>query len=226
LFKLFLHNSLDEGVANVTVIYGATEYVLPVRVEIPHLNSAVLGKDGGAVQAIDRSMVMVAPGALKDNATVSIKQLSQDELTLAIPEQDYSFAGAFKLDVGDNPLDVPLQIAIPNTLGLAPGTEVFFMRQAQLPDSTGDWKPIWMMEESGVVGDDGMIRTSSPPWNGAYQSGTYTITVPKFEYRIVNFDVNAALLGATFMGIALVGAGIATSTGVSKGVNAFLFEWH
>ncbi|MCC5669344.1 hypothetical protein LC653_37310 [Nostoc sp. CHAB 5784] len=176
-----LITALDEGIANVTVIYGGAEKVIPVQVEIPQLGSATLGINGGAVQAIDGARVMIAPGSLTEDTTVSIQQLNPQELTLPTPE-GFSFAGAFKLDLGNNSLALPAQLAIPAPADLAPGTEVFFLRQGELPDADGNWKSIWFVEESGVVTADGMIRTSSPPWPGVAQGGTYTIAVPKFSY--------------------------------------------
>ncbi|MBW4496375.1 MAG: DNA/RNA non-specific endonuclease [Oscillatoria princeps RMCB-10] len=49
------------------------------------------------------------------------------------------------------------------------------MRFGALPDETGTWNPIWLQEESGVVGADGMIRTSSPPWPGIIRPGEYIV---------------------------------------------------
>ena len=179
-----LITTLEEGIANVTVIYGGAEKVIPVQVETPHIGSTVLGTNGGAVKSsFDGSTVMIAPGALKENTTVSIQQLLQDELTLPMPE-NFSFAGAFKLDIGNDSLALSAQLAIPAPADLAPGTEVFFLRQGELPDANGNWKSIWFAEESGVVTADGMIRTSSPPWPGVAQGGTYTIAVPKFSYSV------------------------------------------
>ena len=62
------------------------------------------------------------------------------------------------------------------------GQEVFFLRQGELPTEDGSLKSYWFIEESGIVGTDGMIRTSSPPWPGVKQEGTYTVAVPKFTY--------------------------------------------
>lgn len=200
-----LITALDEGVAAVTIVHGAAELVVPVRVELPQLDTATLGVNGGVVQASDGAMVMVAPGALEENTTVSIGQISQAELTLAIPE-NFSFAGAFKLDVGDDPLAVPVQLALPAPEGLTPGTEVFFVRKEELPDTTGAMKPIWMMEESGVVGADGMIRTASPPWKGAYRSGEYSLVIPNFEYSVEHLLLAVAAYTA---GAFLIAAGIA-----------------
>lgn len=216
-----LITTLDEGIANVTVVYGASEFVVPVQVETPYLGSASLGTQGGAVQALDGATVMVAPGALAGNTTVSIQQLRQDQLTLAIPE-DYSFAGAFQLNMGNDPLNVPVQLAIPAPIGLAAGTEVFFMRQTELPDATGVWKPIWLMEESGVVGTDGMIRTQSPPWEGVRSSGTISIAVPSFNYNVAKAILQNDLYeqGVFYLTAAGVAAPINSRMGLSFGLDA------
>lgn len=58
------------------------------------------------------------------------------------------------------------------------------MRAGEIPDVSGTWSPAWIVQESGIVGTDGMIRASSPPWTGVASGGTYTIAVPKFEYHI------------------------------------------
>ncbi len=72
-------------------------------------------------------------------------------------------------------MNVPAQLAIPAPAGLPAGTEVYFMRKGALPDETGTWNPIWLQEESGIVGADGMIRTSSPPWPGIIRPGEYIV---------------------------------------------------
>ncbi|MEO1429922.1 MAG: hypothetical protein AAFS12_14355 [Cyanobacteria bacterium J06632_19] len=86
------------------------------------------------------------------------------------------------IEGGNNAFAIPAQIAIPAPNGIEVGQEVFFLRQGELPTEDGSLKSYWFIDESGIVGADGMIRTSSPPWPGVQQSGTYTIAVPKFTY--------------------------------------------
>jgi hypothetical protein len=179
-----LITALDEGVANVTVINAGTLTTVPVQVSLPSLNSAILGMKGGAVQAVDGALVTIAPGALFTDTTVSISQIAQANLPLTLPES-FGFAGAFQLNLGNDPLLVPTQIAVPAPAGLAAGTEVLFMYVDQVPDAAGVFKPTWVVEESGIVGADGFIRTQSPPWRGVTRTDTYTIAVPKFRYKIV-----------------------------------------
>ncbi|WP_404783509.1 putative Ig domain-containing protein [Altericista sp. CCNU0014] len=192
-----LITALDEGVATVTVINAGTLVTVPVQVQLPSFNSAVLGTKGGAVLAADGALVTIAPGAMLTDATVSIHQIAQSNLPLALPDT-FAFAGAFQLEVGSQALDIPAQIAIPAPEDLAAGTEVFFMRLDKVPDNNGVLQPVWVVEESGVVGADGIIRTQSPPWPGARVTGTYTLAVPKFRYKIIE-----AVLPTSLMPLAL-----------------------
>jgi len=166
--------ALGEGIANVTVIDGAAEKVVPVRVKTPLMGPAILGVDGGAVQASDGSVVMVAPSALTQDTTVNLTPLSSATLPLPFPNS-MEFAGAFDLDLGDTGLNIPVQLAIPAPANAPVGTEVLLMRQGSLPDAAGNWNQTWLIQESAVVGADGFIRTTSPPFPGVTQSGTYTI---------------------------------------------------
>ncbi|MBF2017605.1 MAG: beta-propeller fold lactonase family protein [Rivularia sp. T60_A2020_040] len=195
----------ESGTANVTVIYGAAEEIIPVRIDQPILGGeATITADGGVVQDESGATVMVAPGALSSDTTVNIMKLTESQLNLPVPD-GFTFASGFQLDIsGNDAFEIPAQIAVPAPLGVEVGQSVFFLRQGELPTEDGSLRSHWFVEESGVVGADGMIRTSSPPWAGVKQSGTYTIAVPKFTYPEPNSDIGliadfveqSALLGA------------------------------
>jgi Lactonase, 7-bladed beta-propeller len=201
-----LITAVATGSGSVTVIQGGIEEVIPVRVELPHIGSTILGRDGGVVQSTDGATVLLGQGALKQDTPVTIEQVRQENLPVAMPE-NFDFVGAFRLDVGNSELGIPAQIAVPAPAGLAVGKEVFFMRQEMLPDSTGIMRPVWLVEESGIVGTDGFIRTQSPPWTGAKNTGLYTIAVPKFEYKVFVMPLPAEArfaVGLAFMGFGLL----------------------
>jgi len=183
--------ALGEGIANVTVIDGAAEKVVPVRVKTPLMGPAIVGVDGGAVQASDGSVVMVAPSALTQDTTVNLTPLSSATLPLPFPNS-MEFAGAFDLDLGDTALNIPVQLAIPAPANAPVGTEVLLMRQGSLPDAAGNWNQTWLIQESAVVGADGFIRTTSPPFPGVTQSGTYTIGLLPAGMPSVSSIVNAS----------------------------------
>jgi hypothetical protein len=200
------------GIANVTVINGGAEAIIPVLVELPHASGSTLGTNGGAVRAVDGAIVTIAPGALATDTPVSIQQLSQAQLTVPLNDQ-FNFVGAFKLDVGTQDLTTPVQLALPAPSGAVVGQEVFFMRQDTIPDANGRTRPIWIIVESGKVGADGMVRSTSEPWPGAYRSGTYTVATPNFAYQIAFtkavLDDLKAFYGAALLALSsgtLVGA--------------------
>jgi Uncharacterized protein conserved in bacteria len=166
--------AVGEGIASVTVIDGGAEKVVPVRVKTPLMGPAILGVDGGVVQGSDGSKVMVAPSALKQDTTFGITSLSRESLSLPIPA-GFEFAGAFNLDFSGDKMNQPAQLAIPAPSGLAVGTQVYFMRKGAIPDETGTPNPMWLQEESGIVGSDGFIRTQSPPYPGIVKPGEYMV---------------------------------------------------
>jgi DNA/RNA endonuclease G (NUC1) len=166
----------EEGVTNVTVIHGAAEQVVPVRISVPAASGAILGVNGGAVTGSDGSIVMLPPGALAEDTAISLTQLDRNNLSLQFPD-GLEFAGAFNLDLGGSDLKLPAQLAIPAPAGLSPGTEVLFMRKGSLPDADGNQNPTWLIAESGVVDANGTIRTNSPPFSGIEESGEYAMLV-------------------------------------------------
>ena len=87
----------------------------------------------------------------------------------------FTFAGAFNLNIGDQRLGVPVQLAIPVAPGIPAGTVVIFYRAGQTVDATGKIVPIWWETEDGVVGADGMAHTASPPEEGSHDSGLYIV---------------------------------------------------
>jgi large repetitive protein len=143
---------------------------------------------------------------------VSIQQITASEVSQPLPP-DYNFVGAFKLNVGDDELVTSAQIAINAPKDLAVGTEVFFLQKGEIPNEKGELVPIWFMEESGRVGADGMIRTSSPPWNGVKKTGEFVVAIPTFTY-------SAALVSAIISQVAALHAGalfVGALSGIASG---------
>ncbi|MEG4336309.1 DUF4114 domain-containing protein [Microcoleus sp. D3_18_C2] len=194
--------AIEEGVTNVTVIHGAAEQVVPVRVSLPAAAGTILGVNGGAVTGSDGSIVMVPPGALAENTAISLTSLSSNALSLQLPD-GLQFAGGFNLDLGDESLKLPAQLAIPAPAGLSPGTEVLFMRKGSLPDANNIQNPTWLIQESGYVDANGTIRTNSPPFPGVLESGQYAmfalplglVGAPTVQ-QLVNLGISQAATGS------------------------------
>ncbi len=166
--------ALQAGSATVTAINGASEVVIPVRVEAPQLGPVVLGPEGGIVQGIDGALVQLGEGVLSEATTTSIEALTQADLSLPIPA-GFDYVGAFELELGDEALNAPAHLVLPVPEDLAPGTAVYLMHASELPDETGTWNPIWLQTEAAIVGEDGTIRTQPTAWSGVTESGVYAV---------------------------------------------------
>ena len=116
----------------------------------------------------DGSLVQVAHGALAAPSSVSIAPISQANLPIAVPSW-LNFAGAVNLQVGSGQLATPVQLAIPMP-GVPAGTTIFIYEAGSLPDDQGIEQPIWLQVDDGVVGTDGFMHTTSPPFGGVDQS--------------------------------------------------------
>lgn len=176
-----LITTLNEGIADVTVVRGGAEAILPVTVENPKLppsqggvggDQTIIGAAGGVVEGNDGYQVLIPEWGVIEDTNVNITPVAEQDLSLPIPA-GFEFAGAFDLALGDEELFFPAQLAIPTDLEV--GTEVYIMRRGELPDETGVWNPIWLLEETGKVTDEGLIRTQSPPYHGIAIGGEYIV---------------------------------------------------
>ncbi len=205
-----LVNAGNVGIAQITVINGPAEQVIPVEVELPQSGSIQVGPAGAIVQGSDGSTVAVPPGAMGQGATVDIQPVAQADLPMSLPAA-LDFAGAFQLDLGNEQLADPVQIAVPVAPGIAAGTPVLFYRADQIPDGSGSMVPAWMEVEDGVVGSDGFARSASPPYDGIREGGTYIAAIVNtLESGLVSgyleADAGFALGGSSFMVLDTQGA--------------------
>ena len=105
---------------------------------------------------------------------------------------------------------------------LAEGTGVFFWKKGKILDQHGIEHDTWWLVDNGVIGADGMARTSSPPYTDVSGSGgVFTVTTSdynedtgelKVSGAVVNFHAIwaqtafMALVPASSMPLAAVGA--------------------
>ncbi|MFN0038823.1 MAG: tandem-95 repeat protein, partial [Burkholderiales bacterium] len=164
------------GEAIVTVIHKMLESRIAVKVDAPRTGTVSIGSEGGVVQGDGGLLVAVAPGAFDTPTQVSITQA--DPATFGLPmlpaNLGWNFGAAFHLDLEGKSMAVPAQLAI-STPTLAAGTQVVFYRVIDVPNPDGSVTRGWLETESGVVGADGIARTSSPPYAGAIGSGDYAV---------------------------------------------------
>ncbi len=169
-----LITAVGTGEAVITIVHGLAESLISVAVKTANLGAVMLGERGGVARDSNGLEIAIAPGAIATPVSVEIHRLSTAELPLPVPRADvgFTYGSAFQISTDDQPLDVAAQLAIPMP-GLLPGSIVTFYRHALQPNEDGTSTPFWAEEETGVVGTDGIARTSSPPHTGIRQPGTY-----------------------------------------------------
>ncbi|MDR3070024.1 MAG: hypothetical protein LBU38_03330, partial [Propionibacteriaceae bacterium] len=169
------------GVTRVAVIWNGLQKNIEVRVVAePETIGArtVIAEEGAIVNGGNGLLLQIAPMALNADATVSVTALDTDELPLpVVPSENMIYAGAFRLDVGDDKLAVPAQLAMRAPEGAQAGDTVYFYKATTFLDENNQEITVWLAVDSGVVGDDGIIRTASTPYPGITGSGTYIVNV-------------------------------------------------
>jgi len=104
-----LVTGLKTGETTITVINGAAEVVIPVKVENPVIGPAIIGKDGGIVQGNNGALVNIGSEILTEDVNVSIEPVTLANLPFSVPEP-FNFLGAFELNIGERELAQPLQL--------------------------------------------------------------------------------------------------------------------
>ncbi len=181
------------GSTTVTIVHGPAEVVVPVRVIVPDTGPAAVGNTGGVVQAPGGGpTIQIAPGALTQPVTVTLESVPLPpaaELPLA---DVFDVGKAFELDLQGVKLDVPAQLSLRlDDVGFQPGDVVYFFKELALTDAGGTTHNTWLLIETGVVGADGVARTSSPPYPGFSAGGQYLAAKADQPDRLVQIGFNA-----------------------------------
>ncbi len=159
------------GVTQLTIIHGGAEAIIPLQVVAPMSETAVLGVKGGIVESeIGGYQVILPPGALSEETRVSISALNQEDLELELPfGGELDFIGAFSVDVGEQPTQLPLQFVLPAPDTLTANDIVLILREGLIPNpETGSWEPGWVGEDLAGLTPEGTLRTQLFPAPGSY----------------------------------------------------------
>ncbi|MFT3856663.1 MAG: dockerin type I domain-containing protein [Aquabacterium sp.] len=193
------------GTTVVTVIYKGAEFVVPVHVQAPAQAQALIGEQGGAIQAADGAIVTIPPGAIDGSQTVSFTPVAESALPKAVPP-GWTYLAAYDLDFEGDALTDPAQMAIKVPAGTPEGQQLFLMRYGDIPNAQGGMDKVWWQDEVLVV-KDGVARTSSPPWRGVEPAGLYMLASPPPGATLangkltVNFPIGIFPIAATLPGV-------------------------
>ncbi|MCC6231635.1 MAG: Ig-like domain-containing protein, partial [Verrucomicrobiales bacterium] len=157
-----LLTALKPGVVTVTLVNGGRSERAAVLVATPAANGATVGTGGGMVGGND-VVVGIPAGALTGDTPVRILPYTQAELPFALPS-GFDFLGGVRIDVGRAFLEEGLSLEVPAPAGSKPGDVIYIFQPGVLRtgDAAADEQG-WLLMDSMVVGNDGRMRTTSPP---------------------------------------------------------------
>ena len=199
-----LIEAVAEGTTRITVIYRGAEETISVKVAAPQIGeTALIGEAGGAIQTADGLTAAFGAGQIivdvaGQPATVTLESLEESALEVEVPP-DFDFLAAAKLDLIGGEFGGPIQFAAP-VAGAQPGDEVVFFVQRDVSEETnGEFGNMWFVVDSGVVGEDGVARTASPPFPGLSERSN--ILVAKANKPLLRASTVASSLALASMAI-------------------------
>ena len=203
--------SASLGMTTVTIINGGGEEVIPVRVIEPQVGVAAMGADGGILQNSEGVVLQIPPGALAEAVTVSMSSF----VDTVAPEFDAVFdvGVSFTLDLGGVTLQETAQVAVPVPASFSPGETVYFFQRQSITLADGTAEDVWLVMETGVVGADGIARTTSPPYPGFSAGGRYRLAKADQPNRLVSLGFGAPPHAGVSIGIVSGGYGIPLGLG-------------
>jgi len=209
----------NAGRATITIANGAGGIDVPVLISEPQADSAMIDDEGGILVTDDGSLILFAPGAFEATTPVSFTRMAEAELPFTLPA-GWDFAAAFDIDFGDAHLNERAQLVFPVTGDFRPGDQIIFARPMQLPDGEGGLVNAYLQLEEGVVQNDGMVVTTSLPWDGINDASEVVAMSPErqtdLQRRIHRIGLQNARAG--FSPVAPGDANALADFGLEEGV--------
>ncbi|MDJ0904030.1 MAG: Ig-like domain-containing protein [Xenococcus sp. MO_188.B8] len=201
-------STLKEGKETITVIDGASEAIIPIKVT-KSKNERLIDSNGGVVENESGALLFIPPNAVKNETQIKINSLPISELTAPLPK-DFDVLDSFHLDLGKESLNIPVRLSIKNQHKLPVGKEVFILKEGELADKNYHWNPMWFIVDRGLVNSQGEIVSLTPPWMGITKSDNYIVALPKFQYSLGKFITDFPFIKKFIAGTAVVFNDVAT----------------
>lgn len=216
-----LITAMGHGHASVTVINDIAEFIIPITVETPRFAGVAVGVEGGVVAASDGATLHVPPEALAQATTIDMTPIGESDLPFALPEY-MDYVAAYDLQLGEGQLARPVGLSFPVPSGTAAGTKVYLYEIAALPSETGGELNAWMQVDVAVVGEDGVARTTSPPYTQIVRSMKMAAMIAKSRVaepvELANITGRVSMSDAELMFLAIVET-VADGLGVGAYLN-------
>ena len=151
------------GKAFVSVVQGGISESIPILIGQPKSGEVEVDASGGLINSTDGTVQLgVPPGAYDKPITLSVRSLSQGDMPYNLPAS-WNFNGGIQIDYGDDLAQFPMSLSMPAPSGKLPGELVYLFQPVNVTMADGQVLTSWEIVDSMVVGNDGKMRTTSPP---------------------------------------------------------------
>ncbi len=157
-----LVTALAEGQVEVTVVQGGTSQVIPITIAIPKIGQQVVNSHGGVISSGNGIIVGIPPEAFDKEVALTVSSVSQSAMPYSLPTT-WDFAGGLQVSYSENLAEFPLTITMPAPANRSAGDRVYLFQPVDVTMADGSTLSSWEIVDAMVVGNDGMMRTTSPP---------------------------------------------------------------
>ncbi len=130
-------------------------------------DASLVGDEGGVIAGRDGIFVGVPAGAFDEPTTISISAQPESFLPYDLPD-GWNFHGAAQLEWSGELAAHPLSLDFPAPAGKVAGDTVYLFQPVDVFHDNGTIDRAWEIVDRMQVGNDGRMRTTSPPNLGVY----------------------------------------------------------
>ena len=208
---------------------------LPLRVRAANVGASLATvSDGVVTQDAQGNTLTIGANALSRNTLAAIQSLALAALQTPLPMSERLPAlAAVHVELHGATSKLSLQLALKLTPGIdpatgelavvTPGTEVYFWQEGEIGDADGLMHKTWWLVDNGVIGQDGLARTASPPFVGILAGGNFVVTgAARIDHQTGAQRIPAAIVNASAIWSKLSFAAMAPTPLMAAGVLGML----
>ena len=136
-----------------------------------------LGPEGGAVKADDGAILTLSRKSLTKPTDIEITPVREDELPTPLPKL-FTFAGAYRIKLGNDRLYLPAQLVAPGNTRFMPGAKIVVLHPSSMFNpTTSTTTPCWAQIAEGTISPNRSPETIENAMPGIRWGAIYVLGV-------------------------------------------------
>ncbi len=183
------------GSTRVTFVYnGHTQISQFDVVDLTSGSSTTTGNDSQILESPSGIQLGIPAESFPVGTTVSVEPMLLSEIPFGAPF-GFDPLMAFNLDFQGEQAKEGLSLSVPTPSSLNPGDTAWLFTASTITDANGQSREAWLLTDRMMAGEDGRLRTTSPPHPTIIFSGPQIIMGAAFAPGLL-FGISRALQGA------------------------------